>query len=141
MLERFAEDPKAPAPAVMYYKRLVPFAYLIGPFGIIGWFKKLAFFFAGFAQPVPREPTSVGDMKIWAIKSTALACENLMLAFRAAGFDSCPMEGMDSRRVRKLLGLPRDATVVMVVSAGRRKPEGVYGPQIRFDSTLFVHEV
>ena len=30
----------------------------------------------------------------------ALACENLMLALRAYGYDSCPMEGMDSKRIK-----------------------------------------
>lgn len=134
---------KTPPPAAVtaYYKKLVPLVYTIGPFGILGPLKKAVFFFMGLLRPVPREPTSVSDMKIWAIKSTALACENLMLAFCAAGFDSCPMEGLDSKRIRKLLKLTSDASVVMVISAGRRKPEGVYGPQIRFDSRLFLHEV
>ena len=36
-------------------------------------------------------------MAVWAHKSTALACENLMLSLRAYGYDSCPMEGMDSK--------------------------------------------
>ena len=30
-------------------------------------------------------------------KSTALACQNFMLALVAEGFDSCPMEGFDER--------------------------------------------
>lgn len=142
MLSEFRRQPESvPRAVITYYEKLVPIAYTIGPFGVIGWLKKIGLFFVGLTQPVPREPTSISDMKIWAIKSTALACENLMLAFRAAGFDSCPMEGMDSWRIRKLLKLPSDATVVMVISAGRRKPEGVYGPQIRFDSSLFIKEV
>lgn len=142
MLEKLNSG-KTPPPksVVQYYSKLVPLAYAIGPFGIIGWFKKLTLFLIGLNRPIPREPTSISDMKIWAIKSTALACENLMLAFRAAGYDSCPMEGMDSTRVRRLLQLPRDATVVMVISAGKRKPQGVYGPQIRFDSKDFIREV
>ena len=142
MLAEFSMATTPPPPAVTaYYKKLVPLAYTIGPFGILGLFKKIAMFFIGLKRAVPREPTSISDMKIWSIKSTALACENLMLAFRASGYDTCPMEGMDSKRVRKLLSLARDASVVMVISAGRRKPEGVYGPQIRFDSKLFIHEV
>lgn len=142
MLAVLSKAPTPPPAAVMaYYKKLVPLAYTVGPFGVVGLMKKVIFFAIGLVRPVPREPTSVSDMKIWAIKSTALACENLMLAFRASGFDSCPMEGMDSKRVRKLLHLSGDASIVMVISAGRRKPEGVYGPQIRFDSKLFIHEV
>lgn len=80
-------------------------------------------------------------MAVWSVKSTALAAQNLMLAFRASGFDSCPLEGLDSSRVKKLLRLPRKAIVVMAIAAGRRDPQRVYGPQLRFDRELFVHEV
>lgn len=64
-----------------------------------------------------------------------------MLALRAYGFDSCPMEGMDETRIRKLLQLPRAAEVCMVISAGKRAASGIYGPQLRFDRSLFVFEV
>ena len=80
-------------------------------------------------------------MKLWATKSTALACENLMLALRAHGFDSCPLEGFDEVRVRKLLKLPRNRHVVMIVAAGKGAPNGVYGEQFRFDSERFVQFV
>jgi len=80
-------------------------------------------------------------MRVWAHKTTALACENLMLSFRAFGFDSCPMEGMDERRVQKLLGIPRAAEVCMVISAGKRAKHGIYDKQFRCDRSLFVFEV
>ncbi len=80
-------------------------------------------------------------MRVWAHKSTALACQNLMLALRAYGFDSCPMEGIDPTRIRKLLKLPRTAEVSMVISAGKRAENGIYGKQVRFDKSLFVFEV
>ena len=80
-------------------------------------------------------------MRVWAHKTTALACENLMLSLRAFGYDSCPMEGMDERRIQKLLGLPRAAEVCMVISAGKRAEHGVYMKQLRLDKSLFVFEV
>ena len=110
----------------------------LDPFGKI---KKLLRDAAGIARPSPRWPNSTADMRLWACKSTALACENLMLAFRAHGFDTCPMEGFDEARVRRAVKLPRDAFVVMIVAAGRRGPKGVYHKQIRFDRERFVHEV
>ena len=64
-----------------------------------------------------------------------------MLAFRAHGFDSCPMEGFDSTRVKKLLDLPKEDVITMVISAGKRAPNGVYGPRIRFDRKLFVQKI
>ena len=80
-------------------------------------------------------------MRVWAHKSCALACENLMLAFSAHGYDSCPMEGMDSSRVKKLLGLPRRAEICMVISAGKRAPNGVYGPRTRVDRDKIIKVV
>lgn len=142
MLDFFSKQATPPPKsATDYYTKLVPLAYGIGPFGIFGFLKKISLWFVGLKTPVPREPSSPSEMKLWASKSAALACENLMLSFRAFGYDTCPMEGLDSTRVRKILSLPRDAVVVMGVSAGKRASNGVYGPQIRFDSSLFIKEV
>jgi len=127
--------------ATHYYKKIVPLAYVIGFFGILGLFKKIFMFATGLFQPVPREVTSLCELQIWSVKTTALACENLMLSLRAFGFDSCPMEGMDSHRLKKILKLPKDALIVMGISAGERAEDGVYGPQIRFPSSEFIYEV
>ncbi len=127
--------------AIKYYKKIVPLAYSIGCFGILGFFKKIFLYSMGLFQPMPREVTSRAELQIWAVKTTALACENLMLSLRAFGFDSCPMEGMDSRRLKKILNLPKDAVVVMGISAGERAEDGVYGPQVRFPSNEFIREV
>jgi nitroreductase len=80
-------------------------------------------------------------MRLWAQKSTALACQNFMLAIRAHGFDSCPMEGMDAKRVKSLLDLPNGASICMVISAGKRSETGVYGPRVRFHQDLFIKEI
>lgn len=134
-------DVNVPESALQYYRKLVPLVYNQGPFYLFGPIKKLIFHGLALFKPLPRGPASKADMRVWAHKSTALACENLMLSLRAFGFDSCPMEGMDPSRIRKLLRLPRGAEVCMVISAGQRAPSGIYGPQIRFDKSLFVFEV
>jgi nitroreductase len=54
-----------------------------------------------------------------------------MLAISAQGFDTCPMEGFDESRVKRLLKLPRHARVVMVISVGERDPKGVWGERFR----------
>lgn len=132
----------APKSAVAYYERLVPLAYgMMGPFGIFSPLKWLLFTILGLFRVVPRDPVSPWGMKVWAHKTVALACENLMLAFRAAGYDSCPMEGFDEWRIRSLLRLPLDAHVTMVVSAGVRKRGGVYGRRLRLPPSRFVFEV
>ena len=76
----------------------------------------------------------------WVDKSVALAAAQFMLAIKAAGFDSCPMEGLDPDKVRALLGLPAEATVTMAISVGEGTPEGLYGPRLRFPLTDHLHE-
>jgi nitroreductase len=78
-------------------------------------------------------------MKVWSQKSTALAAAHFMLAMRAHGFDTCPMEGMDSRRIKTLLNLPSRAEINMVISAGKRTSKGVYGERFRFPRDTFLH--
>ncbi len=130
-----------PEPVMVYYKKVVPLAYGQGPFYLLGPIKKLIGSLVALTRPLPRGPVSKPDMRVWAHKSTALACENLMLSLRAFGFDSCPIEGLDPRRIQILLNLPRAAEVCMVISAGKRAPNGIYGRQLRFDNSLFVFEV
>ncbi len=143
MLESFAnqKDIKVPKSAISYYEKLVPLAYNQGFLGIFGRIKSCVLFFRGIKKPTPRGPVSKQDMRVWAQKSTALACQQLMLAFRANGYDTCPMEGMDEKRVRKVIYLPKGSEVCMIISAGKRAPNGIYGPRIRFDEKLFIHEV
>ena len=102
--------------------------------------KKAAFALGGLVAAVPRGPYTKSEVELWAAKSTALACENLVLAFRAHGFDTCMMEGFDAVRVSKLLNLKDGAFPIMVVGAGERADDGVFWPQVRFDRSLFVHE-
>lgn len=124
-----------------FYSKGVPFTYWQGPFHSVGVIKKAFTSIAGIFNPIPRGPFTKSDMRVWATKSVSLAAENLMLAFRAHGFDSCPMEGMDERRIRKLLALPRDAEIVMVVGAGERATDGVYFPRVKFDRNTFLRYV
>ena len=142
MLELIAEmGEKAPKSVKKYYGRIVPLAYQQGLFSIKGYLKKIAMEIRGIKRPTPREPYNKKGMSVWAHKSTALACENLMLSLRAYGYDSCPMEGIDSKRIKKLLNLKSPAEISMVVSAGKRAKNGVYGKQVRFKSSYFIHEV
>lgn len=131
----------APPSAHMYYKKIAPTMYTQGFLGEIGLLKKIIFFFGGFFKPMPRHPVSHAGMQEWAVKSTALACENIMLAFRASGFDSCPMEGFDEARVKSILNLKFRDKVVMIISAGQRAENGIFSPTIRFDQNLFIHRV
>lgn len=138
MLELFAKEPDAPKMAIDYYKKLVPLVYTPGLFSLFGWVKRIFFSVVGLFQVVPRGPFLYQELREWSVKSCALACENIMLAFRAAGYDSCPMEGYDEARVKKILGLGCGQHVVMIISGGKRAYSGVYGPQVRFDRSNFI---
>lgn len=139
--QMLARWPQAEVPRLVrdYYARFAKFYYGQGPLGLVGFGKKLASQVTGWFRPVPRGPFSETDMKLWAVKSTALAAENLMLALRAHGYDSCPMEGFDEVRVHRQLQLADDAAVVMVLGVGRRADDGVYYPRLRFPRERFVH--
>lgn len=125
---------------LQYYEKLVPILYTTGPFSVLAPIKWLLLNAVGLFRPIVRGPVGQGGRLVWAIKSASLACENLMLALRATGYDSCPMEGFDERRVKRLLRLGRGAHVVMVIGAGRRAKGGVYGPQFRLPLEEFVFE-
>jgi nitroreductase len=135
--------PGGPAPKVAeaYYKKAAPFVYNQGPLGLFGPFKRALMALVGLFRPVPRWPLSRPQMREWAAKSCALAAENLMLALRAHGYDSCPMEGFDNRRAERLLKLPRDAFLVMFVAAGRGAEDGIYQDRFRLPRDRFLIDV
>lgn len=139
MLNEFAKLPiETPKVVKIYYGKLVPFFYTVGWFNILTPLKWVFNTLVGMFKVVPRDPISSFGINTWAVKSTALACENLMLAFRSHGYDTCPMEGFDSWKVKKAMGLSCKAEIVMIISAGRRDKGGVYGPRVRFPRSQFV---
>ncbi len=122
-----------------YYGKLIPFAYS-DFLGIFGFLKYLMILVIGLFKPIFREVRN-SDMRIVAHKTCALAAENFMLSMAAEGYDTCPMEGSDTWRVKKVLNLPRGAEINMIVSCGIRKPEGVYGERFRIPFEEVYKEV
>jgi len=112
-----------------YYSKLIPFTYA-DFLGIFGWLKYLMILVVGLIKPMYREVRNK-DMRIVAHKTAGLAAQNFMISMAGIGYDTCPMEGSDTWRVKRLLGLPRSAEINMIVSCGIRKPEGVYGERFR----------
>lgn len=124
------------------YYRVIPYNYKTGYFNALGNVKKVAFkLVRTFDKQLPVTAFNSADAKLWASKTTALACENLVLALRAYGFDSCMMEGFDEPMVRKILKLNDQQYPVMVIAAGERAKDGVFFPQYRFDRELFIQKV
>ncbi|MFY7672065.1 nitroreductase family protein [Tenacibaculum sp. MEBiC06402] len=115
--------------AKKYYQKLIPTVYK-DFFGLFGMLKYVITLVMGIFKPIYREVRSK-DMRVVAHKSTALAAQTFMLSMAAEGYDTCPMEGSDTWRVKKVLGLPYGAEINMIISCGIRKPEGVYGQRFR----------
>ncbi len=122
-----------------YYGKIIPFAYT-DFFGILGSFKYLMILIVGLFKPIYREIRN-SDMRIVAQKTTGLAAQTFMLSMAAEGYDTCPMEGSDTWRVKKLLNIPRSAEINMIVSCGIRTEKGVYGERFRIPFKEVYKEV
>ena len=53
-------------------------------------------------------------------RSIGMAMQNIMLAARAMGYDSCPMIGFDLDAVAKLVNLPEDHVIGPMLAVGKK---------------------
>ena len=123
-----------------YYRRIIPVIYTTGPFGILGPLKRAFSRVASLFKPTPNL-MSRSDIRVMAHKSTALAAATFMLAMRAEGFDTCPMEGFDPWRAQAMLGLPPGAEVNMFLAVGRRSEKGVWWDRALMPREWAVREI
>lgn len=124
----------------MYYSKMMPAFYAFDFLFIFSLLKKLFVTITGLSRPSIREVTSI-DKKVTIHKSVGLAAETFMLSVKAEGYDTCPMEGVDSKRIKKMLGLPRRAQINMVISVGKSAKGGVFYPRIRYPYDEVVKEL
>jgi len=127
-----------------YYNKLIPFAYYHDRFGIVGLIKRIIFVFInifGYFKPVPRGPIYKHELFETVTKTTALACQNFMMSLVAEGFDSCPMEGFDEKRIKKILNLNWSCHVVMIFGIGKGDKKGIYNERFRINEDLVIKEV
>lgn len=54
-----------------------------------------------------------------AMRSCGIAAMNLMLTAKAMGYESCPMDGFDFDAVGKLIRLPEDHVIAMMLAIGK----------------------
>ena len=72
-----------------------------------------------------------------AMRSSGIAAQTLMLAARAMGYDSCPMDGFDFEEVGRLIRLPEDHVIAMFVAIGK----GTKDPWPRPGARAYEHVV
>jgi nitroreductase len=118
-----------------FLRKFVPLAFRTGPVGL-NWLWKATL------PPVARCFTAVPSLpavqrRYWLAKQAGLAAMNLMLSAHAAGLASCPIEGFDERRVRKVLAMPRSAVPIILVPVGH--PAREPGAKTRLPAERQVH--
>ncbi|MEM0575601.1 nitroreductase family protein [Flavobacterium polysaccharolyticum] len=123
--------------ALNYYQKIIPTIYT-DFWGILGRIKYLAFQCIGLFKPIYRQARQ-SDMRIVAHKSAALAAQNFMISMAAINYDTCPMEGFDSLRVKQIIGLPNSCEINMIIGCGIRDENGIYGERFRvpFEQVYF----
>lgn len=115
--------------------------FMPGPFGVFAAVKRVLFWLLNLLHTSGIPPLSRQDLFKWATKGTSLACQNLMLAAEALGFNTCPMEGFDRRRLLQYLGLSvQHHEIVLVIAIGKKSDAYVEPPQWRrpLDATVTV---
>jgi len=123
--------------AVNYYSKLIPSIYA-DFIGLPGLLKYMTFQVIGLFRPIYRQVRN-SDMRIVAHKTAGLAAQNFIVSMAAIGYDTCPMEGSDTLRIKKILKLPKGAEINMVIGCGIRDDKGIYGSRFRvpFENVYF----
>lgn len=130
-------EDKASKRALKYYEKLIPFIYRNDRFGILGLGRQLICAFLGRKKTMVRE-VSKADLRVYLHKSSSLAAMTFMIAMRAEGYDTCPMEGFDSKRAKVLLGLKSSDEITMIISCGKRTDAGIYGERQRVNKEEII---
>ena len=113
----------------MYYGKVIPFLYSRF-LGILGMVRKILMNIVGIFKTITYQ-VSENDMRVVVHKTCALAAQTFMLAMASESYDTCPMEGFDGRKVKRILELPMGAEINMIISCGIRDEHGVWGDRMR----------
>jgi len=90
----------------------------IGPLGLLGLAKAIILPIRRLFIPTPQIPTTYAGLRAYAAKHTMLAAQTFMIAARAYGLDTCPMEGFDEARIKRIFGVPRRMVIPVIVAVG-----------------------
>ncbi|MDX1596011.1 MAG: nitroreductase family protein [Nitrosopumilaceae archaeon] len=73
-----------------------------------------------------------------AMRSCSFAAQTIMLAAKAMGYDTCPMEGFDYTKVGELINIPDDHIITMMVVVGKAiAPASPRGGQLPLSEVVF----
>ncbi len=123
----------------MYYGTIIPVLYTRF-FGVFGFIRKFTVNIVGLFRPIVYQ-VSESDMRVVVHKTCALAAQTFMLAMANEKYDTCPMEGFDSRKVKGILKLPHGAEINMIISCGIREEQGAWGDRMRLPFNEIYREI
>lgn len=73
-----------------------------------------------------------------AMRSCGFAGQTIMLAARQMGLDSCPMVGFEYDELAKIINLPEDYLIVLMIVVGKAaEPANSRGGQLSLDKVVF----
>ena len=76
-----------------------------------------------------------------AMRSCGFAAQTIMLAAKQMGLDSCPMVGFDYDEMAKIINLPSDHIIVMMIVVGKAaSPAAERGGQLSLDEVVFENK-
>jgi len=123
-----------------YYEKIMPLFYNKSFSFIKDIYKRIFVWFKGINKPFMQDVYSK-FVPIVVQKSTALAAQTFMLSITAEGYASVPMEGLDSKRMKKFLHLPKGAQINMAIAVGKGLSEGLRGERIRLPYASVVFDM
>lgn len=124
----------------LYYGKVMPFIYARF-LGVLGLLRMALANAISLFRPMVLE-VSECDMRVVVHKSCALAAQTFMIAMANEGYDTCPLEGFDSRRIKRILKLPHGAGINMVIPCGIRKGnKGIWGERGRVPFNEVYHKL
>lgn len=76
-----------------------------------------------------------------AMRSVGIAAQTLMLTAKAMGYDSCPMIGFDPIAVAKIINLPADHVIGMMLTIGKAtKPANAKAGHLPIDEVVITNK-
>ena len=73
------------------------------------------------------------------LRSSSIAAMNIMLMAKGMGYDSCPMDGFDFDKVAKIINLPHDHIITMMITVGKKTEDArPRGGQLPLDEVLMT---
>ena len=76
-----------------------------------------------------------------AVRSCGFAGQTIMIAAREMGLDSCPMVGFEYDEIAKIINLPKDHIIVLMIVVGKSaEPANPRGGQLELDQVVFKNK-